>query len=99
MLTREEKIKAIYEEIGEGNNPVMIGDVLDCIEPIRNKCWTCFVSDINISYWENMWCWDSDCGGYLTIEEKLLRCWREKRNPLEEQDNSCIDYIYSLLQK
>ena len=31
--------------------------------------------------------------------KKIFSLWKEKRNPLEEQSDECIDFIYSLISK
>lgn len=85
-MTKEEKIKAIYEEIAEWIYdsysedetifPVMIWDVLDFYS---KKLWTFQL--------------------YNNTTMDLLEVWKEKRKPIEEQSGDCIDFVFNLLPK
>jgi hypothetical protein len=39
----------------------------------------------------------SDAELYMFLRNELLRLYREKRKPIEEQSESCIKFVYSLL--
>lgn len=64
-------------------HPVMIGDVLDWIEPY----WRGYAQDVRF-----------DRERKRKIDITLLQ-WDKKRLPIDEQSDGCIDYIYSLIQK
>lgn len=63
----------------------MIWDVLDWID--KNK-------DKKYEYWD----WPRYIDWHS--ETRAMMCCRreQKRKPIEEQSNECIDYIYSLLE-
>ncbi len=108
MPTREEKIQAIYEEIAEENNPVMIGDVLDYLdnhnteEIIQEK-----LNELEIHKRRDWYDYEEirDIPAVLdgimedVYEIKLNTLRTKKRKPLEDQSDECIDFIYSLIQK
>lgn len=64
-------------------HPVMIGDVLDYIEPY----WKGYAQDVRF-----------DRERKRKIDIALLQ-WDKKREPIEAQSDGCIDFIYSLIQK
>ena len=70
----------VVEIIG---HPVMIGDVLDYIEPY----WKGYAQDVRF-----------DRERKRKIDIALLQ-WDKKREPIEKQSDECIDYIYSLIKK
>lgn len=64
-------------------HPVMIGDVIDYIEPY----WKGYAQDVRF-----------DRERKRKIDIALLQ-WDKKREPIEKQSDECIDYIYSLIKK
>lgn len=62
-------------------HPVMIGDVLDWIEPY----WWVFAQSVNLDI-------ERTRKGTL-----LLSVRKQKRKPIEDQSDECIDYVYSLI--
>ena len=73
----EEEIKEIIW------HPVMIGDVIDYIEPY----WKGYAQDVRFSKERKR-----------KIDIALLQ-WDKKREPIEAQSDECIDYVYSLIKK
>ena len=81
----------IHKIIG---HPVMIGDVIDFIEkntqgvkPEQTK----WEGVIKIQLW---------CSRGKAIElftEHIIFVWQNKRFPIEEQPDECIDFVYSLI--
>lgn len=71
---------SIEEIIG---HPVMIGDVIDWIEPY----WKGYAQDVKFSQERKR-----------KIDIVLLQ-WDKKRESIETQSDECIDYVYSLIQK
>lgn len=71
---------SIEEIIG---HPVMIGDVIDWIEPY----WKGYAQDVRFSKERKR-----------KIDIALLQ-WDKKREPIEAQSGGCIDFIYSLIKK
>lgn len=63
--------------------PIVIGDVLDWIEPY----WRGYAQDVKFSRERKR-----------KIDITILQ-WDKKREPIEEQSDGCIDYVYSLIQK
>ena len=64
-------------------HPVMIGDVIDWIEPY----WALFAQSLNLSNERQR-----------KIKFVLVQ-WHKKREPIEMQSDECIDYVYSLIPK
>lgn len=64
-------------------HPVMIGDVIDWIEPY----WRGYAQDVKFSRERKR-----------KIDITILQ-WDKKREPIEAQSDGCIDYVYSLIQK
>lgn len=64
-------------------HPVMIGDVIDWIEPY----WRGYAQDVKFSKERKR-----------KIDITLLQ-WDKKREPIETQSDECIDFIYSLIAK
>lgn len=71
-------------------HPVMIGDVLDRYRTNNNdyKVW-----EIN----------PYDLKSYSAFQEydikRLLNLWTEKRTPIDEQSDECVDFVHSLIKK
>lgn len=74
----ERPTSEIKEIIG---HPVMIGDVIDWIEPY----WALFAQSLNLSNERQR-----------KIKFVLVQ-WNKKREPIEMQSDECIDYVYSLI--
>lgn len=64
-------------------HPVMIGDVIDWIEPY----WKGYAQDVKFSQERKR-----------KINIVLLQ-WDKKRESIETQSDECIDYVYSLIPK
>ena len=64
-------------------HPVMIGDVIDWIEPY----WKGYAQDVKFSQERKR-----------KINIVLLQ-WDKKRESIETQSDECIDYVYSLIKK
>ena len=64
-------------------HPVMIGDVIDWIEPY----WALFAQSLNLSNERQR-----------KIKFVLVQ-WHKKREPIEMQSDECIDFVYSLISK
>ena len=74
-------------------HPVMIGDVMDYIENIT--------LDKIYSY---IWVKKEEIPDLILQKTKdammkIFPLWKQKRLPIEEQPDECIDFIYSLLSK
>jgi hypothetical protein len=41
---------------------------------------------------------DNKTGIVLNTYDDILDEWQEKRKPIEEQSDDCIDYIYNLIK-
>lgn len=85
-------------------HPVMIGDVLDFFKDKRFYCKKCKkivdwrdVSDDQL--WGEYYCNICNNNSLLDIEDDIVFYWFKKREPIEVQEDQCIDYIYSLIQK
>lgn len=78
-------------------HPVMIGDVIDCIEKkdfdINKKIpWFWFEDEKGIDDESKLFL----IQGYYT--DKIIAFWDKKRESIEYQSDDCIDFIYSLIQ-
>lgn len=65
----------------------------------------------NINIWHSVMIWDiidylqenynlkpnESLNDYFKIERKILNRYEEKRKPIEEQSEECIDYVYNLI--
>lgn len=77
-------------------HPVMIGDVIDFIEKNTQEVkpeQTKWEGVIKIQLW---------CSRGKAIEiftEHIIFVWKNKRFPIEEQSDECIDFVYSLISK
>lgn len=77
-------------------HPVMIGDVIDFIEKNTQEVkpeQTKWEGVIKIQLW---------CSRGKAIEiftGHIIFVWQNKRFPIEEQPDKCIDFIYSLISK
>lgn len=85
-------------------HPVMIWDVLDFFKDKRFYCTKCKkivdwrdVSDNNC--WWEYYCDICNNDSLLDIEDDILFYWYKKREPIEAQQDECIDYIYNLIGK
>lgn len=79
-------------------HPVMIGDVIDCIEKkdfdVNKKIpWFWFEDEKGIDDESKLFL----IQGYYT--DKIIAFWDKKRESIETQSDECIDYVYSLIQK
>ena len=77
-------------------HPVMIGDVMDFVEKHSET------DKGTITQWDwvkilKMWCTKEKKIEILNYN--LFLVWKKKRNPIEEQSNECIDFIYNLISK
>ena len=77
-------------------HPVMIGDVIDFIEKNTQEV------KPEQTKWEGvikiqLWC--SRCKAIEIFTGHIIFVWQNKRFPIEEQPDKCIDFIYSLLSK
>ena len=78
-------------------HPVMIGDVIDCIEKkdfdVNKKIpWFWFEDEKGIDDESKLFL----IQGYYT--DKIIAFWDKKRESIETQSDECIDFIYSLIQ-
>lgn len=71
---------SIEEIIG---HPVMIGDVIDWIEPY----WKGYAQDVKFSQERKR-----------KIDIALLQ-WDKKRESIEAQSDECVEYVYNLIKK
>lgn len=91
-LSREEKIKRIYEIIMPTYNH--IGNWMT----YKNKC---MIWDVLDWYWKKQAKWGFLIYWNVVIDfriEKLFTLWSYKRKSIKEQSDQCIDYIYSLIK-
>ena len=77
-------------------HPVMIGDVMDFFEEHSET------DEGTVTQWDGvktikMWCTKEKKIEILNYN--LFLVWKKKRNPIEEQSNECIDFIYNLISK
>lgn len=72
----------------EGNeiiwHPIMIGDIYDFFE--KNN-----FTKYKRTLWIN--------GNNVNFDKSLAMLWTEKRKPIEEQDNDCVEFVYNLISK
>ena len=93
LFFRQIRLDNIEEIIG---HPVMIGDVIDFIEKNTQEVkpeQTKWEGVIKIQLW---------CSRGKAIEiftGHIIFVWQNKRFPIEEQPDKCIDFIYSLISK
>lgn len=67
-------------------HPVMIGDVMYYTAEKRiDIVWSNSSCALNIRDWEN--------------SLNLFNFWDNKRAPIDDQSDECIDYVYNLIQK
>lgn len=93
-MTREEKLKAIYDEMVNKNttfwNLLMIGDVIqylqDTYQWYPDGRW-------GIEFEPNLY---SEEAFYVDVNS-LCVFWGEKREGINTQSDECIDYVYSLI--
>lgn len=95
------KYYSIKEVVG---HPVMIGDVMDWIWDKRLYCYKCkkLVNWRDVSddwLWWEYYCDICNSGWLSDVVYGLYFDWEEKRKPIEDQTEGCINYVYSLIQK
>lgn len=106
--------KIIYENYKIIWHPVMIGDVMDFIERnfpdwihcIECKKWKILSDNFNddtIFYCDNEDCeflskfyWDEAFCHKMELYDWF---WEEKRKPIEEQSDECIEFVYDLISE
>ena len=49
-----------------------------------------------IEYIDNMW-YDENTYTYTNNIENIIKLWVERKKPIEEQSDDCINYIYNLI--
>lgn len=83
-------------------HPVMIWDVLDYFQDKRFYCQKCSkivdwrdVSDHNC--WGEYYCDICNNDSLIDIEDDIVFYWDLKREPIDEQSERCIDFVYSLI--
>ena len=89
FISQDEPMKII-------GHPVMIGDVMDFFEEHSET------DEGTVTQWDGvktikMWCTKEKKIEILNYN--LFLVWKKKRNPIEEQSNECIDFIYNLISK
>lgn len=84
--------------------PIMIGDVLEHFQDKRFYCTKCKkivdwrdVSDDQL--WGEYYCDICNNNSLLDIKDDIVFYWFKKREPIEAQEDQCVDYIYSLIKK
>ena len=107
IISREEKIKAIYEEIANKEWDIYCGIIekyrLDWTEDRKIYIWDIlsYISDI---------VWWAHTARYFELEEtyeemyrtdfmELIRVWSCYHQELEKQDDECVDYVYNIISK
>lgn len=105
-MNRQQKIDAINDMIAKPLNvgdeyqgdvwieKVFIGDVMDFFEEHSET------DNGTITQWDGvktikMWCTKEKKIEILNYN--LFLVWKKKREPIEEQPDECIDFIYSLI--
>lgn len=89
FISKDEPMKII-------GHPVMIGDMIDFIEKNTQEVkpeQTKWEGVIKIQLW---------CSRGKAIEiftGHIIFVWQNKRFPIEEQSDECIDFVYSLISK
>lgn len=77
-------------------HPVMIGDVMDFFEEHSET------DEGTVTQWDGVKTIKIGCTKEKKIEilnYNLFLVWKKKREPIEEQPDECIDFIYSLISK
>lgn len=108
-LSRDEKIKRIYEVVWTAKNQwnelavhaaMKLGmnvawPVMQSIcSKFQELCWPkVMIWDVLDWLYENYWWKD-----VLLLFPRIAIEWLEMRRPLEKQSDECIDYVYSLIK-
>lgn len=103
--SRQEMIEEIYKKIAERNikkindqiakitcKPVMIWDVIDWIEKNSES----YKPIIGEKFFMT-WVWKKK--KIKILSECCLFFWKEKRKPIEEQSDECIEFVYNLISE
>lgn len=85
-MTKEEKIKRIYEVIWTNT---MINQAK---EWFKNR-WVIALMIWDVWDYHNKSLWDWEIN-WIDLWER----WLEKRQPIENQSDECIDYVYNLIK-
>lgn len=111
MLTKEQKIKVIYEKIGE-IQIIWWWNWTDLI-----KCKRCWFEEIlsrpinvqeNCNFYKDINIWDVldyiknhrlATQSYIAWVINLSQRWIELRKPIEEQSDECIDFVFNLIKE
>jgi len=64
-------------------HPVMIWDVLDWIDKEHKLFFTYKEENSPLTLWA----------------DKVVNLWKDKRKPIDDQSEECIDFIYNLIQE
>lgn len=88
MLTKEQKIKTIYEKIAK---PLNVGDEHQWDFWIEKV----FIGDV-IDFFEKHSETDKET---VILNEGLLHIWKKKREPIEKQSYDCINILYFLISE
>ena len=84
-MKKEDKIKKIYEVIANKKRTVVIWDVLDYILRVPDGSWV---------RWQNI----VDDVMESLIPSNSSTYWFYKREPIENQSEECINYVYNLIK-
>ena len=108
MITKQQKIDAIYEKIAKPLNvgdehkwdfwieKVFIGDVMDFFEEHSET------DKETVTQWDGVKTikmWFTKEKKIEILNEGLLHIWKKKREPIEEQSYECINIIYFLISE
>lgn len=90
LFFRQIKTEDIGEIIG---HPVMIGDVMDYFENIALD-----------KIYDYIWVKKEEIPDLILQKTKdammeIFPFWKQKRLPIEDQSDECIDFVYSLISK
>lgn len=112
-MTKEKKIKAIYENIAD--KTLSFGCYIWSISYCDIDYWFYkykyyenlnWISNTDYIVWHPVMIWDVldfyskklwTFQLYNNTTMDLLEVWKEKRKPLEMQNDDCIDYVFNLL--
>jgi len=88
MTTREEKLDKIKETIWQDRN---------IWNEYEGDFWVREVMVWDVLDYSNWLSRESDF--WLTeYEVNIVILWTDKRNPIQDQEENCIDYIYSIIE-
>ena len=105
-MTREQKIEAIYKEMTK--EVPIYWSVVEKYRPDWTDDRSIFIWDI-LSYISDV-VWEAHTARHFELKQtyeemyrtdfmELIRVWNCYHQKLEDQDNECIDYVYSLISK